>query len=68
MFGMTWLASEVVLAFHKNKEREAWIDTLPEDEQQKIRAKDKQDVLDYMQHRRALEIAEAGRPRNFWGK
>ena len=40
---------------------------LPKDETDKLRAERKQEMKEKMEHRRKLEIAEAGRGRNFWG-
>ena len=50
------------------RERDEWIATLPKDEQDAIREKDLQESKEREDHRKNLEIAEAGRPRNFFGK
>ncbi len=50
------------------RKRNEWIDTLPKDEQDAIRKKDLQESKEREEHRKKLEIAEAGRPRNFFGK
>ena len=43
--------------------REEWIRTLPQDQQAIIRRQNREEL----EHRRQQEIAEAARPRNFWG-
>jgi hypothetical protein len=63
MFGISVLVGMIA----ENKRREAWIDSMPEEEQEKIRAEDAKKARDELAHRRALEVAEAGRARNFWG-
>jgi len=49
-------------------DREKYLNSLPIDEANKIRAKEAKDAKEYLNHMRSLEIAEAGRARNFWGK
>lgn len=65
MFGQMMMA--VVSLYEEAKARKAYIDSLPEDLAKKIRADEAKKAIDDKLHRRALEIAEAGRPRNFWG-
>lgn len=50
------------------KAREEWLSTMPEEKANKIREELAIKARERELHRRALEIAEAGRPRNFWGK
>ncbi len=50
------------------KAREEWLNSLPKDEADRIRAEDVERRREKLLHRRAIEVAEAGRPRNFWGK
>ncbi len=47
--------------------RNKFIATLPKDQQDKIRAEDKLKAEQELDHRKKLEIANAGRARNFWG-
>ena len=47
--------------------REYWA-LLPKDEADKLRAEFARQQREENEHRRALEIVEAGRPRNFRGK
>jgi hypothetical protein len=64
MFGY----SSIIGMIESYKKREAWIKTLPEQKQEKIRSQDAQEARENLAHKRALEVAEAGRARNFWGK
>jgi hypothetical protein len=64
MFGI----GKIAWLIQAHKERETWLESLPKEEAEKIREQDLIDEKDSLQHKRALEIAEAGRPRNFWGK
>lgn len=50
------------------KARKQWIESLPKDEADRVRAEDSRIARENELHRRAVEIAEAGRARNFWGK
>ena len=47
--------------------RKAWINSLPEDMAKIIRASDAKRAEEESIHQRNLEVAEAGRARNFWG-
>lgn len=65
---MIGLAEIVCGAIVEAKARQEWLDSLPKEEADKIRADDARIARENELHRRALEIAHAGRPRNFWGK
>lgn len=65
MFGQMMIAVGGLYA--EAKARKAYIDSLPEDIAKSIRADEAKKASDDKLHRRELEIAEAGRPRNFWG-
>lgn len=62
------MAIQVAQQIESNNAREAWLKSLPKDAAEKIRQKDREKHDEEMKHRRALELAEAGRPRNFWGQ
>jgi len=66
MFGL--IASTLVGLVVEAKARQEWLDAMPKDEADKIRVNDARIARENELYRRALEIAEAGRPRNFWGK
>ena len=65
MFGSA--ASSLAGMIERNRVRENWLNSLPKEESDKIRAEDARVVNENLEHKRALEIANAGRPRNFWG-
>ena len=66
MFG---LIAEIVCSMVAEAEaRKKWLDSMPKEEADKIRAEDVRIARENEIHRRALEIANAGRARNFWGK
>jgi hypothetical protein len=62
-----FIGAEMVRMMETHNAREAFIKTLPKGEQDAIRAADKREHEAATAHARALEIAEAGRARNFWG-
>ena len=62
------IAAKICSVVAEAKAREEWLNSLPKEEADKIRAEDAAKAREQELHRRALEIAEAGRPRNFWGK
>lgn len=62
------LIQEAVNAAKTTKARNDFITTLPKDQQDEIRAEDKRKAIEHLDHRKKLEIANAGRARNFWGK
>ena len=66
MFGL--IAAKVCSSIAEAKARQEWLDSLPKEKADKIRADDARTARENELHRRAIEIAEAGRPRNFWGK
>jgi len=68
MFGISMALVHIAQTIAKHNAREAHINSLTPEEQAAIRAADLQRWKEEEAHRRALEIAEAGRPRNFWGK
>lgn len=68
MFGLTSIVIAAASVIEGNRIREEMISKLPIEEQEKIREKDRKDYEENLKHRRALEVAEAGRTRNFWGK
>lgn len=65
MFGGMVANVASMLAAHKS--REAWLDSMPKAEADKVRAEDAVLALAKDKHNQALEIANAGRARNFWG-
>lgn len=68
MFRTALIAAMVSTIVAEVKARQAWLNSLPVDVADNIRAEDARIAREDEQHRRALEIAEAGRPRNFWGR
>lgn len=70
MFGFLGIDAITMVAaiINANDDREKYLNSLPVDEANKIRAKDAKEAKEYLNHMRAIEIAEAGRARNFWGK
>jgi hypothetical protein len=66
MFG--YLVLTVSALIDEANARKEWIDSLPKDEADKIREDDARKRREEELHRRALQIADAGRARNFWGK
>lgn len=66
MFGA--IALKIAIMVSEAKARDKWLASLPEDEANRIRADEYGIFRENELHRRALEIAEAGRARNFWGK
>lgn len=62
------IAAKVCALAAEAKARQEWLDSLPKEEADKIRSEDVRIARENELHRRALEIAEAGRARNFWGK
>jgi hypothetical protein len=66
MFGT--ICGTVATMIKAAKARQEWLGSLPPEEAAKIRAQDELEYQENLKHRRALEIAEASRPRNFWGK
>jgi hypothetical protein len=62
------ITSKICSIVAASKARNEWLDSLPKEEANKIREEDARIALENERHRRALEIADAGRPRNFWGK
>ena len=63
-----WIAVTISGIYEDAKAREKWLDSMPKENSDTIRAADRRKSREDLKHRRALEIAEAGRPRNFWGK
>lgn len=65
MFGV------VLNAFYSVKAEQEEFDLkcslLPKEEADKLREERKQEIKEKIEHRKKLEIAEAGRARNFWG-
>lgn len=62
------IAAKVCSLVAEARARQEWLDSLPKEEADKIRSEDVRIARENELHRRALEIAEAGRARNFWGK
>lgn len=63
MFG-----SEIISCIAQAKLRNEWLNSLPAEEAKRLREEYAIAAREDELHRRVLEIAEAGRPRNFWGK
>lgn len=61
------ISAQLTATFVANEAREKWIATLPKKEQKRIRREDAKKRQEYIEHQRKLEIANARRPRNFWG-
>lgn len=68
MFGMDAMILQLRTILAEAKARQEWINSLPKEEADRVRADDAWIARDKELHRRELEVAEAGRPRNFWGK
>ena len=69
MVGLVYGSVVTVLAQIK-AEQEAFVlkcSLLPQDEADKLIAERKQEMKERKEHREKLEIANAGRARNFWG-
>ena len=62
------IAAQICGLVAEAKARQEWLDSLPQEVADKIRADDARIARENELHRREIEIAEAGRPRNFWGK
>ena len=67
MLNAAFIGAEMARMMETHNAREAFIKTLPKGEQYSIREADKREHEAATAHARALEIAEAGRARNFWG-
>jgi len=67
MLTAAFIGAQVVRVMETHNAREAFIKTLPTEKQAEIREADKKEHEAATAHARALEIAEAGRARNFWG-
>lgn len=67
MFGISAMLSTLEGMLEERKVRNAWLDSLPEATAKKIREEDAQKSKELLAHNRALEIARAGTPLNFWG-
>jgi len=65
MFG---LVEQVSWLIESHNKREELINNLPDEIADKIREQDAQDAREILLHNRALEVAETGRAKNFWGK
>jgi hypothetical protein len=61
------VVGNIVAAMESLKAREEWINSLPVEEAEKIREQDRLRFEENEKHRKALEIANASRARNFWG-
>ena len=66
MFGL--FASMVAQALAERKAFNEYIATLPDKEREELLARIAEKAKENEAHRKAIEIAEAGRARNFWGK
>ncbi len=67
-FGAAIAIASAIRIAEEIEARNKWLDALSEAEQDKIREQDKEVARQNLLHRRAIEVAEAGRPRNFWGQ
>ena len=66
----TILSATISTLYQVKAEQEAFdlrCSLLPREEADKLRAERKQEIKEKIEHRKRLEIAEAGRARNFWG-
>ncbi len=65
MFGISQIAASILASsIDYNK----WLNSLPETEAKDIQQKNEIEYKEYQEHKKALEIANASRPRNFWGQ
>jgi hypothetical protein len=55
-------------AIAEAKVLQAYLEALPDGERSAALARISAEAKEAERHRKALELAEAGRPRNFWGK
>ena len=55
-------------AIAKRRAIDDYLESLPEEERLSVLAQMAEDAKEYRRHKEAIEIAEAGRPRNFWGQ
>ncbi len=62
------ITGALVSALYEEKQFQEYLKTLPEEEARRIKGERKKKRESEEEHRKKLEIAEAGRPRNFWGK
>ena len=68
MFGLSAIVGEISLIRDRAIAEQKYIDSLPDEEKKVYLAKREKERELELAHKRALEVAEAGRPRNFWGK
>jgi hypothetical protein len=61
------MIAAVYQAQEEKKQFDLKCSLLPREEADKLREERKQEIKEKLEHRRKLEIAEAGRARNFWG-
>ncbi len=66
MFWFSVISIRSVIAEIQREQK--YIKSLPEKEKAIYLENKKREFEENEKHRKALEIAEAGRPRNFWGK
>ena len=62
------MAGIAMCEFNKRIEFEDLCASLPPDEADALRSKKREEWRDEKEHQRKLEIARAGRTRNFWGQ
>lgn len=59
--------SNVMTLIELHNKRTAWIETLPKKEANRVRENDALNARAKLLHINAIEVAAAGRARNFWG-
>ena len=67
MFDLPMIVSCAMAEIENQRARAEFIKTLPQEKQDEIRKEDREIREKDDAHRRAIEIAKAGRARNFWG-
>lgn len=68
MLGASIIATNLMAATQRREERNSLWEMTPEEERSALLDKWERQDRENRDHRRALEIAEAGRARNFWGE
>ena len=67
MFGSIGVMCEIMAINAERKAFNSFLETLPKEEAEKLKRQREDRLLREDEHRKALEIANASRARNFWG-
>jgi hypothetical protein len=68
MLGSIGVISAIMAIDEERKAFNAYLKTLPEDKAKELKLQREERLMREDEHRKALELANASRPRNFWGQ